>query len=138
MKFMYNGIKSKNTLYKAYISLGENIYGEEVITVYKRGYSSFPKEIQEEFIVKNDTDIREDYFETDHFVIKPDNKYFIDALNAWIKDTEKSIKRIENRMSKAATKKYLLDGYQNDINWKQKQLERARREYLKCSTAVKE
>lgn len=129
MKFMYNGIKVNNKLHSAHISFSQSIYGDERITVYSRNYN-FPEEVKKQFMVKNDSDMREDYFENDRFSINKDQPYFKEALTAWTISTEKKIKKMTDKLNNPKTKTYLLQGLQSDIQWEVKNLDRVKKEYL--------
>lgn len=130
MKFMYNGIKVNGELHSAHISFSQSIYGDERITVYSRNLNPFPEEVKKAFTVKNDSDMREDYFESDRFSISKGQPFFEEALRAWVLSTEKKISRMEQKLDNPKTKAYLLQGIRSDILWEIKNLDRVKKEYL--------
>lgn len=131
IKFYYNGFKVDGKLFKAYISYGVNIYGKKVITVYVKGYGKLPEKVKSEFKIKNGTDITTDYFEEDHFNIEPGDKYFLDALSAYVIDRKKRILTLEKRIDNPKTKPYLIEGFKTDIDWINRQIKEINETYFK-------
>jgi hypothetical protein len=70
LKFLWNGIKVKGKLYRAWYSLGNlHHYPADTITVSARDYHSFPAEVRACFHVENETDLQSDYFDSDRLRI---------------------------------------------------------------------
>ena len=107
LKFLFNGIKSSengNKLEKAYIYYSST-NNKEYIQVGADGYNSFSNEIQVEFEVKNNTDSQVDYFDKDSFIICPDNRYFVPALESILKQKERQLKLWTNKQKKDIEKR---------------------------------
>jgi len=87
VKFMWNGIKVDGVLYPAIYSTPVNsqrpneIQDGGTITIYARGYKSFPK--IEGLNIENNSDSMTDYFESDKIRVSPDNIYFNDVKRAY-------------------------------------------------------
>jgi len=97
LKFMYNGIKVNNELFRAHYSLGELFhYPKGTITIYAREYKHFPK--IDGLTIKNDTDSMTDYFETDTIYIQPDNPYYKEIHAVYTKQEDHNIKAHNKRM----------------------------------------
>lgn len=74
IRFYYNGIKvNDGKLIRCFFSR----LNEDCITIYNKHYfPRFPQEIHEVFDVKNESDSRTDYFETDYIRVYTDNPYY--------------------------------------------------------------
>jgi hypothetical protein len=102
VKFMWNGIKVDDTLYRAHYSCGPYTTNsglpEGTITVYAKDYKSLPQ--IEGLQIENDSDSMTDYFETDRLRIKPDSKYYNEAKAAYDKMNEHNEKRFAKKYGK--------------------------------------
>ena len=96
VKFMYNGVKVNNALYKAYYSLGNLINQPETITIYSKNYSRLP--VIEGLTTQNDTDITTDYFENDRIRVIPNNPNYKSVYEAYLKQEEHILKKNNKRM----------------------------------------
>lgn len=97
IKFMYNGIKANGVLHKAHYSKGGyRTLPEETITIYARGYESFPE--IEGLTVENDTDIMTDYFAKDRIRVLPDNKFYDQVYAAYQRQQGHREKRGSKRL----------------------------------------
>lgn len=75
IKFVWNGIKIENKLYRFHYSDGKLMnYPEGTLTMYAKDYNSMPD--IEGLTVHNDSDMRTDYFEKDRIRITPGNKFY--------------------------------------------------------------
>ena len=79
VKFLWNGIKVDGKLYKAFYSSSKG-EEEEAITIYGKNYQRLPR--IEGLDVKNDSDVRADYFENDRIRVLPTSPYYKDVLAA--------------------------------------------------------
>lgn len=99
IKFVWNGIKVDGKLYKGFYVKSAD---DNTITLIAKEYSSLPR--IDGLEVKNETDWMTDYFDTDHVKIAPNNKYYAEAMKAYIADeihNEKvRIKSCEKLMAK--------------------------------------
>jgi hypothetical protein len=95
IKFLYNGIKKDDKLYKASYYKGsytkESSIPEGTITIFAKEYGHFPNIEGLEKI--NETDIMTDYFEKDRIHVQPDNQYYNDVNAAYLKQEEHDTKR---------------------------------------------
>jgi hypothetical protein len=82
LRFFYNGIKADDgKLQRAWYSDAQLLHHPTgTITIYARG--SFTKEISEEFIVTNDSDLMTDYFEHDRMRVEPDDMLYAKVKEA--------------------------------------------------------
>ena len=85
IRFFYNGIKaSDGKLQRCWYSDAQLLHHPAgTITIYARG--SFTKEISEEFIVTNDSDLMTDYFEHDRMRVEPDDMLYDKVKEALVK-----------------------------------------------------
>lgn len=101
LKFMWNGLKLDNKLFTAWYSLGSytdsKTYPQGTITIYAREYSDFPK--IEELQIRNDSDSMTDYFEKDKIDVKPNNKFYKEVHEAYLKQEAHRQKAHDKRMS---------------------------------------
>lgn len=91
-KFMWNGIKVDGTLYKAHY-----LRSDEVITIYGKGYTSFP--LIAGLQIENDSDIMTDYFENDRIRVSPGNTHYQAVLEAFQKQEEHYQKKFDKLYS---------------------------------------
>lgn len=107
VKFMWNGIKVDGKLYKASYSAGpwtrESGLPDGTITVYINGYKRLPQ--IPGLDVYNDSDIMQDYFESDTIRIRPDNPYCDDAKTAFDKRQAHDKAMYEKYAAKRMTRK---------------------------------
>lgn len=91
-KFMWNGIKVEGKLYRAHYNKGcyTNL-PKGTITIYMRDYVRTPK--IEGLQVENDTDIMTDYFDKDSIRVTPDNVFYKEVEQAFLKHQEHYNKR---------------------------------------------
>lgn len=87
LKFMYNGLKVDNVLYKASYSAGpytaESKLPSGTVSIYASNYKHFPRILG--LTVTNNSEIIEDYHETDKIRIYPSSPYYSQALEAHTK-----------------------------------------------------
>ncbi len=99
IKFMYNGIKINGKLYKA----SYNRYDNKTIVLYLSNYERLPLK-PDEIEIENESDIMTDYFESDTLRIKPDTKYYEDALKGFkaaeIHNAKRAVKHFETMLNK--------------------------------------
>ena len=99
IKITLNGIKVNDNYIPCHFSI-DNL--SNCVWVYARNYGrgTLPEELG---TVTNDTDSREDYFETDHVAVTPLNKYFTackkSAIYSRIKDMKSKIKYCEKQIA---------------------------------------
>lgn len=112
IKFLWNGIKVDGKLHRCHYSFDQGFTPKE-IAIYAKEYGrgELPKSIGLD--VKNESDGREDYFETDHVTLYPGDKFYDEALAAW-KQAEKKfllrvIAKIEKKIIEGNKRPY--DGY---------------------------
>jgi hypothetical protein len=98
-KFMYNGIKVDNTLYRAWYSQSKLTNAPEgTITIYNREYwPRFPT--IDGFTVQNDTELMTDYFDKDRIRVYPDNPHYPAVLAAWEKQEAHNAKRYAKKQA---------------------------------------
>ena len=96
VKFLWNGIKVGGKLYPAYYSKGGLIdkYPAETIVIYGKRYAPLPE--IEGLTIKNESDIRADYFENDRIKVFPTNPHY-PAVNSAYEAYEQHRDRIRTR-----------------------------------------
>lgn len=98
IKFMYNGIKFNNQLYKGFYSIGQLYHSPSgTITIYAKDYKHFPK--IEGLNIENETDSMTDYFDDDKFRVTPDNKLYKEVYAAYTKQEEHNKKAHDKRLT---------------------------------------
>jgi len=114
LRFMWNGLKvGKGALQRAHYShqkawvthAGKSIPTH--VSIYARSCYHFSAEIQEAFIVENDSNIMDDYFEKDSIRVYDNHPLYAEVLAAFIAQETKAIARIEKRMISKPNKAYL-------------------------------
>ena len=82
LRFFYNGIKaSDGKLQRCWYSDAQLLHHPTgTITIYARG--SFTKEVSDEFVVTNDSDLMTDYFEHDRIRVEPDDMHYAKVKGA--------------------------------------------------------
>lgn len=102
LKFFWNGIKvNGGNLQGCHYSDGElKNYPAGTLSIYKKGYDSFSKEIREFFVVNNNSDSQTDYFETDTIRVIPTHKLY--------NEVKAAIEAGKARYAKMAAKRALI------------------------------
>lgn len=132
IKITLNGIKVNDNYIPCYFSI-DNL--SNCVWVYARDYGrgTLPEELG---TVTNDTDSREDYFETDHVAVTPLNKYFNackkSAIYSRIKDMKSRIKYCEKQIA-IYISGYYQEMYQKELLEAQNSLKSYEAEYQKIA-----
>ena len=132
IKITLNGIKVNDNYIPCYFSI-DNL--SNCVWVYARDYGrgTLPEELG---AVTNDTDSREDCFETDHVAVTPLNKYFNackkSAIYSRIKDIKSKIKYCEKQIA-IYISGYYQEMYQKELLEAQNSLKSYEAEYQKIA-----
>lgn len=132
IKITLNGIKVNNNYIPCHFSI-DNL--SNCVWVYARDYGrgTLPEELG---AVTNDTDSREDYFETDYIAVTPLNKYFNackkSAIYSRIKDMKSKIKYCKKQIA-IYISGYYQEMYQKELLEAQNSLKSYEAEYQKIA-----
>ena len=113
IKWFWNGFKvnGSKALTKAHYS-----FQKTQLTVYGKEYKDFPPELAEVFTVENNTDLITDYFDNDKIRIEPSHPEFQAAAQAYIKQEERAIQRMEkNKSCNAVNYKESLEAFKAEF-----------------------
>lgn len=132
IKITLNGVKVNGNYIPCFFSI-DNYSNCVWVSARDYGRGLLPEELG---MVKNDTDSREDYFETDHVAVTTDNKYFKpcykSAINSSIKNYKAKIKNCERQLKKYPSG-YYNEMYREELAGAKKYLAKLEEEFQKAA-----
>ena len=128
IKITLNGIKVDGNYIPCFFSI-DNYSNCVWVSARDYGRGLLPEELGK---IKNDTDSREDYFETDHVAVTADNKYFKacykSAINSSIKSYKAKIRYCEKQLKKYP-RGYYNEMYREELAGAEKYLAKLEKEF---------